>query len=125
LPRCFGCFWFTESLRGQAYAVFMIDLFGTSVVSKAAGTGPDALREAQLRETARDLESAFLAEMLKQAGVAEAFGSAEMTGADAFSSFLLEAVAEKMSQSGGLGLAEKFYQQLSAADRPAGRGVKL
>lgn len=103
----------------------MIDPLATNPLSDAAGTGPDAVRDARLKETARDLESAFLAEMLKQAGVADAFGAAQSTGADAFSSFLLEAVAQEISQSGGLGLAEKFYQQLSAADRPSARGVKL
>ncbi|MBB4659636.1 rod-binding protein [Parvularcula dongshanensis] len=52
--------------------------------------------------------------MLKHAGVAEAFGAQGTGEGDAFSSFLLEAVADQMAQDGGIGLADRFYAELAA-----------
>ena len=69
-----------------------------------------------LRRTAEDLERSFVQEMLKHAGLAEAFaGSSPSQTADAFSGFLLEAVAEQMTEQGGFGLADRFYRQLAEA----------
>ena len=70
-------------------------------------------RDVALRAAAQKLEATFLAEMLKSAGLGEtrdAFGSGE--GEDRFSSFLLQAQAEKMVEAGGLGLAEAIFEAL-------------
>ncbi|MEZ5715400.1 MAG: rod-binding protein [Paracoccaceae bacterium] len=72
-----------------------------------------ATRDAALRDAAEKLEATFLAEMLKAAGLGRArqgFGGG--AGEEQFSSFLLQAQAEEMVKSGGIGLAESLYQAL-------------
>lgn len=69
---------------------------------------PDPMRQAAL-----ELETTFLAEMLKTAGFGkpvEAFGGG--AGEEHFSSFLVQAQAEAMVQAGGIGLSETFYKVL-------------
>ncbi|MBB97788.1 MAG: flagellar biosynthesis protein FlgJ [Rhodobacteraceae bacterium] len=66
-----------------------------------------------LQQAARELETVFLAEMLKTAGMhktPDMFGGG--AGEDQFQSLLIRAQAEQMVQSGGIGLAESLYQAL-------------
>ena len=66
-----------------------------------------------LRKAAMQLESAFLAEMLKSAGLGESrktYGGG--SGEDQFSSFLIRAQADQMVKAGGIGLAESLYHSL-------------
>ncbi|MEL7164921.1 MAG: rod-binding protein [Pseudomonadota bacterium] len=70
-------------------------------------------KDAKLLKAAQKLEASFLAEMLKAAGYGEArdaFGGG--AGEEHFSSFLVDAQAEKMVESGGIGLAEHIYSSL-------------
>ena len=72
-------------------------------------------QNASLRAAAQKLEAAFLAEMLKSAGLGESrdsFGGG--AGEDQFSSFLVQAQAEKMVEAGGIGLAEALFESLKA-----------
>lgn len=72
-----------------------------------------AARDAALHAAAEKLEATFLAEMLKAAGLGRArqgFGGG--AGEEQFSSFLLQAQAEEMVKTGGIGLAESLYQAL-------------
>ncbi len=74
---------------------------------------PDAKRHAALRKAATDLETAFLAEMLKSTGLGKArdtFGGG--AGEDQFNSLLIRAQAEQMTRAGGIGLAESLYHAL-------------
>jgi peptidoglycan hydrolase FlgJ len=67
----------------------------------------------KLRDASEKLEAAFLAEMLKSAGfgkTSEQFGGG--TGEDQFSSFFVQAQAEKMVEAGGIGLAEQLFETL-------------
>ena len=57
------------------------------------------------RQAAEKLEASFLAEMLKSAGVGK---SPSFEGG----SYQRQALAEAMVKSGGIGLAETFYQAL-------------
>lgn len=69
--------------------------------------------DSAMREAATQLEANFLAEMLKSAGLgetSESFGGG--VGEDQFSSFLVRAQAEHIAQSGGVGLAETFFNAL-------------
>ncbi|RFB04728.1 hypothetical protein [Parvularcula marina] len=75
----------------------------------------DEAREAQLRASAQEFEGVFIRQMLQYAGLAEAFGAEGQT-ADAFSTFLLDHLAEKITEQGGFGLAESFYNRLATAD---------
>ncbi len=86
--------------------------------TETAATDSYAVRPTKTFNTAQKLEAAFLAEMLKAAGVGEtpdAFGGG--TGEDQFASFLREAQAREMVQAGGLGLAAHFEQALQSAKR--------
>ncbi len=65
------------------------------------------------REAAEELEATFLAEMLKSTGLGtqkNSFGGG--IGEDQFASFQRQALAEEMVRTGGIGLAEHFYQAL-------------
>ncbi|WP_417258424.1 rod-binding protein [Celeribacter sp.] len=67
----------------------------------------------QLREASEKLEAGFLAEMLKASGLGktpDTFGGG--TGEDQFTSFLVQAHAEKLVEAGGIGLAEHIFQAL-------------
>ncbi|MBY5933612.1 rod-binding protein [Tateyamaria omphalii] len=69
--------------------------------------------DVSLRLAAQKLEATFLAEMLKSAGFGETrenFGGG--SGEDQFSSFLVQAQAEKMVEAGGIGLAEALFDSL-------------
>ncbi len=78
---------------------------------------PPNPRHAPLREAATALEAAFLAEMLKSAGLGKSrneFGGG--AGEDQFGSFLVRAQAEQMARAGGIGLAESLFQALLEAE---------
>lgn len=75
----------------------------------------------RLRERAEALEGAFLAEMLRHTGLgaggAEGFGSLRGPfgggiGEEQFASFLREAMAGRMVDAGGIGLAESLMRAL-------------
>lgn len=70
---------------------------------------------AELRDVAQDLEAAFLAEMLKHAGLGEprdqdSFGGG--IGEEQFSSMLRDQHATAISARGGLGLADSIFDSL-------------
>lgn len=74
-----------------------------------------------LRRSAVALESAFLAEMLKSAGLVRA--STAMNGSEGeeqFVSFLADAQARAIVARGGLGLADSIERALIARSNPAG-----
>lgn len=69
--------------------------------------------ERQLMEKSKELEAAFLAEMLSFAGLGAAEGSfAGGVGEEQFASFLRAEQARLMVDRGGIGLAEQIFQSL-------------
>lgn len=62
-----------------------------------------------LRRAAQEFEAAFLAEMLKSAGVGRMPGQRD----DPFASFMTQAQARAMVERGGLGLAPRIEQALA------------
>lgn len=90
--------------------------------SISTGLPPSAdHRNTSLRAAAEKLEAAFLAEMLKSAGLGEGrdtFGGG--AGEDQFSSFLVQAQAEKMVETGGIGLAEALFESLKERSNETG-----
>lgn len=69
--------------------------------------------ETPLRKAATELEAAFLAEMLKSAGLGksrESMGGG--AGEDQYGSLLVRAQADHIAKNGGIGLAESLYQAL-------------
>ena len=94
----------------------MIPIGQTEIVQRtlkdvrARGAG-DA--DARLKDVAQKLETSFLAEMLKHAGVGEARGAfGGGAGEDQFASFLRQAQEGQMAASGGIGLAEQLFESL-------------
>ncbi len=67
-----------------------------------------------LREKAEELETAFLTEMLRHAGLGTQSGSfGGGIGEEQFSSFLREAQAKAMTRAGGIGLTEQLFKALT------------
>ncbi|WP_299297850.1 rod-binding protein [uncultured Tateyamaria sp.] len=80
-------------------------------VSGATARKPE--RNADLFGAAQKLEATFLAEMLKSAGLGQSRDSmGGGAGEDQFSSFLVQAQAEELVKTGGIGLAEALYESL-------------
>lgn len=74
---------------------------------------------ARLREQSKELEAAFLAEMLSFAGLGESEGAfAGGIGEEQFASFLRAEQARLMVAQGGIGLAEQIFQSL--VEKPNG-----
>lgn len=68
--------------------------------------GPSALRR-----RAEEMETAFLAEMLRHAGLNPSTGAfSGGVGEEQFASFLREAQADAMARAGGIGLAEMLIR---------------
>ncbi len=75
----------------------------------------DAASDAPARAAAEAFEASFLTEMLKESGVNQASSAFDGgAGEEAFSSFLTEQYARKLSERGGLGIAEKIFEALKA-----------
>jgi len=71
------------------------------------------IKDPAVWKASQDLEASFLAEMLKSIGMEGSqseFGGG--MGEEQFASFMREAQAQKMVQSGGIGLADAFYISL-------------
>lgn len=89
------------------------------IVDPASAVVPAAHPQAdKLREKAQELEAAFLAEMLKSAGLGktpDSFGGG--AGEDAFASFMVSEYADRMVQSGGIGLTESIVRALAEEAR--------
>ena len=78
-------------------------------------------KDTALFAAAQKLEASFLAQMLKSAGLGDSrdsFGGGP--GEEQFSSFLLEAQAEKIVEAGGIGLAEALYESLKERKNESG-----
>lgn len=87
------------------------------IASLAARAGPLDPRNATLLTKARELEAAFLAEMLAHSGLDEmqgAFGGGE--GEAQFTSFLRQEQARLIVEKGGIGLAELIFKTMAEAE---------
>lgn len=91
----------------------MVPVSIPSVGKKETMGSQSISQDRALFEAAQKLEASFVAEMLKSAGFGEArdsFGGG--AGEDQFASFLLDAQAEKIVESGGFGLTEALFESL-------------
>lgn len=80
-------------------------------------TPPAKTTATELRKAAIELEATFLAEMLKSAGLGKsqaAYGGG--AGEDQFGSFLVREQARLIAKTGGIGLADSFFQSLMEAE---------
>lgn len=74
-----------------------------------------AAADATMRQIAKSFEASFLAEMLKHAGLGkmpEQFNGGP--GEAAYSGFLVQEYAEKVADTGRIGIAEQVYQSMKA-----------
>lgn len=74
------------------------------------GTPPS---DGRVMKAAQSMEAAFLAEMLKSIGFGEqpdTFGGG--AGEDQFASFMREEQAKRMTQAGGIGLAQALFEAM-------------
>ncbi len=97
------------SLKGTAMTVTQ----ATVATSTHRPRDDPAAHDKALRKAAQALESDFLFEMLKSAGLGESrqsFGGG--AGEEQFSTFLLHARADAMVEHGGIGLAEHLYKAM-------------
>lgn len=75
----------------------------------------DAAKEnPQIRKAAEEFEAAFIGQMLKFSGFAEALTKSGGEDVAAFTDFYIESFAEKIVDQGGFGLADNFYDKLAA-----------
>jgi Rod binding domain-containing protein len=81
----------------------------------AAASSPSAkeMRAEKARETAQAFEAAFVAEMLSHAGFEKALASDSGVGGEAMTGFLVEALAEKIVERGGFGVADLIMRRLN------------
>lgn len=88
-----------------------------SVAPSAAGPLLAPSRRDALMGKARELETAFLAEMLAHAGLGPVKGAfSGGVGEDQFASFLREAQARAIVENGGIGLAQRLYEAMARND---------
>ncbi|WP_416877213.1 rod-binding protein [Litorimonas sp.] len=78
----------------------------------ANSASAESTKEAELREAAKDFEAAFIGQMLKFSGLGDALVKGGGEDVAAFTDFYIEKFAEELSDNGGLGLQDKFYQKL-------------
>lgn len=82
-------------------------------------SGPPARHQA-LHAKARELEAAFLAEMLAHTGLGESEGEFDGGAGEAqFASFLRQEQARLMVERGGIGLAEMIFASMVEAENGA------
>lgn len=82
------------------------------IAGSTRGTGAG---DADLMSAAKALEASFLAEMLKHGGLdatPEGFGGG--IGEDQFAGLMSQIRAEQIVEAGGIGLAERIFEDLKA-----------
>ncbi|MEL6523353.1 MAG: rod-binding protein [Pseudomonadota bacterium] len=86
------------------------------MISSIDDPGPSYLQKTQkIRALAKEMESLFLAEMLKHSGFGEArenFGGG--IGEAQFADFLRQEHAQSLADRGGIGIAENIFKALEA-----------
>ncbi len=89
-----------------------LDLVGlTGPSSKSSAAAPPIDKEA-VKKAAQEFETAYIAQMLTFSGLDDALMAGGGEDVSAFTSFYIQNFAEKISENGGFGLAEKFYDHM-------------
>lgn len=87
------------------------------MIHKTSNTTLPAARLEELKETAQRLETTFMTEMLKAAGLGKPVGGLNGgLGEQQFASFRLEQQASAMVKAGGIGLTEALFQSLARSE---------
>ncbi len=83
------------------------------ITSGAISQPVPSVSDAKLRDSAKELEAVFLAEMLKSAGFGKnnsAFSGG--VGEEQFASFMTQQQAQAFADRGGIGLAEHIFNAM-------------
>ena len=83
----------------------------------AAQSNPAPSPDSDEWRSAQEFEKVFTAEMLRHAGFEKSLAGNTGFGGQAFSTFLLDAYAEKFVINGGFGLAEKLYNAMRVNEK--------
>jgi Rod binding domain-containing protein len=85
----------------------------SDVLPLYTATAPSAFSAAVLtKEGAEDFEAAFIAEMLKRAGLDRTIASDSGFGGEAMASFLVDEISNQIRNKGGFGLADSIIEKL-------------
>jgi len=91
-----------------------VNLEKISDIAKNSVEGSDNERnDPALREAAEDFEAAFISQMLKFSGLGKALTTGGGEDVSAFTDFYIQNYAEQIVETGGFGLADKFYDKLA------------
>lgn len=77
----------------------------------------DDVHEAEIMRKAQEFEAVFISQMLKFSGLDKALTLNGGEDVSAFAGFYIDQFADKISQKGGFGLAEKIYAQMSRLNK--------
>ena len=104
-----------SSLTATAMPIELMRPVSTAL--KAAAVAPNAAesaRRAAIAKTAKDYEASFVSSMLgnmfQGVETSAPFGGGE--GEKAFKSFLMDAIAKKVTQAGGVGVAASVQREI-------------
>jgi len=106
-----------DSMKGISPLVYSGDrsvspLIKSEPSHSSLASGNDKAAEEAMRASAHDFEAAFLTQMLTFSGLGDALTLGGGEASSAFAGFYIESLAEKMTEAGGLGLADRFYVEL-------------
>ena len=93
----------------------MLSELSTVSSLEVSGQSPQASSDIEtdiMRQAAQDFEASYIAQMLTFSGLGKALTTGGGEDMSAFTSFYIESFAEKIAESGGFGLAEKFYDRM-------------
>ncbi|MDG4649246.1 rod-binding protein [Roseibacterium sp. SDUM158017] len=98
-----------------------MELDTTAVATRRTGVPATPAQDTALRRVAQELEAAFIAEMLKHAGMGEGRNGLGGGGAGEgqFASMLRAEHARLFAERGGIGLAENLFRALASRDASA------
>lgn len=86
---------------------------GPTALEKADAKPNAPTHDDQIRQKAQEFEAVFIGQMLKFSGLDKALTVSGGDDASAFTGFYIDKFAEKISEAGGFGLAEKIYAQMA------------
>jgi len=98
-----------------------------TISSPETSATPTPQSDEDIRKAAVDFETAFIGQMLKFSGFGDALVKGGGEDVAAFTDFYIERFSEKISENGGFGLADKFYDKLKlmAAQGPSAEPANL
>ncbi|PHS37759.1 MAG: hypothetical protein COA91_09360 [Robiginitomaculum sp.] len=86
---------------------------------------PELDRQDDIQKTAREFETAFIAQMLQFSGLAKALTTGGGKSVESFTQFYLEELAKDITNNGGFGIADKIASYMRAKEESHGELGRL